>query len=188
MVCAWMRMCKNTNGQHVTSYEFERVRRLFSELLKGKKHGKRTKEKRSQTMSKLKWWNDGIVEIRNKECPGEGWIKGRLFSTKGLHHWSPEKRKRISEMQKGKQAGENNPAFGRHWWNNGVEQKYQRECPGEGWVLGFLSIKGKSHPAWNKGKHFHFTEDQKMKLYATRRGKTPPNKGKSMSEEQKSKA
>lgn len=35
-------------------------------------------EKRSATMSKLRWWNDGIQNARQEECPGEGWVAGRL--------------------------------------------------------------------------------------------------------------
>ena len=27
---------------------------------------------------------------------------------------------------------------GRHWFNNGIENKFCKECPGEGWVQGML--------------------------------------------------
>lgn len=28
---------------------------------------------------------------------------------------------------------------GRHWWTNGKEEKFQEECPGEGWYFGHLN-------------------------------------------------
>ena len=50
---------------------------------------------------------------------GEGWVLGTLTKMKG----------------------KDNPAFGRCWWNNGVEQKYCKECPGDGYVKGMLKRK-----------------------------------------------
>lgn len=32
----------------------------------------------SDKMSNMFWWNDGKINKRFRECPGEGWIKGRL--------------------------------------------------------------------------------------------------------------
>ena len=32
--------------------------------------------------------------------------------------------------------------LGRHYWNNGVENKLVHECPGEGWTLGRLPYEG----------------------------------------------
>ena len=25
-----------------------------------------------------KWWNNGINETQSRECPGDGWVRGRL--------------------------------------------------------------------------------------------------------------
>ena len=46
-------------------------------------------------------------------------------------------KKKISETLKGKLVGENNPAYGRHWYNNGKENKYCYECP-DGFTPGRL--------------------------------------------------
>ena len=27
----------------------------------------------------LKWWNNGLEDVRSYECPGEGWVSGRVF-------------------------------------------------------------------------------------------------------------
>ena len=48
-----------------------------------------------------------------------------------------EAKNKISETLKGKLAGENNPAYGRHWYNNGKINKYCYECP-DGFVPGRL--------------------------------------------------
>ncbi len=39
---------------------------------------KKSKKIRSDNMSKLKWWNDGIINIRREFSPGEEWILGRI--------------------------------------------------------------------------------------------------------------
>ena len=52
---------------------------------------------------------------------------------KGRHH-SEETRHKIAEANKGK-------TLGVHWWNNGIEMKMSRECPGEGWTRGRLRFK-----------------------------------------------
>ncbi len=51
----------------------------ISKSLTGKKQDKSTKEKRSQTMSKLKWFNNGFKQIRALECPNN-FSPGRLKS------------------------------------------------------------------------------------------------------------
>ena len=53
------------------------------------------------------------------------------------------KKRKASEETRGKMSkifmGENNPSFGKKWWNNGVENKLCKECPGENYTLGFLN-------------------------------------------------
>ena len=31
-----------------------------------------------------KWWNDGVKHKRSADCPGEGWVQGRINSNKNL--------------------------------------------------------------------------------------------------------
>ena len=52
----------------------EETRRKLSEANKGKVLTEETKRK----LSEMKYWNNGAKTIRSKECPGEGWIRGRM--------------------------------------------------------------------------------------------------------------
>lgn len=44
----------------------------------GTKQSQATKKKRKETLSKLRWWNNGITSCRKYECPGDGWVLGRI--------------------------------------------------------------------------------------------------------------
>ena len=66
----------------------------------GKKHRKESNYLRSVTISKLKWWNNEIVQIRSEICP-EGFISGRLphkkkYVIKKKNHMIGKSGKRIS--------------------------------------------------------------------------------------------
>ena len=70
-------------------------------------------------------------ETRNKLSEA---LRGRTLSEESCRkmseshkgkHKSAEHRKKLSEARKGI-----------HWWNNGIEMKMSRECPGEGWKRG----------------------------------------------------
>lgn len=50
----------------------ESVSRKISESLKA------SKEVRSKHMSSLRWWNNGLINTRKPECPGEDWVLGKL--------------------------------------------------------------------------------------------------------------
>lgn len=39
---------------------------------------KASKEARSKHMSTLRWWNNGLINTRKPECPGEDWVLGKL--------------------------------------------------------------------------------------------------------------
>ena len=76
----------------------------------GKKHSQESKRKRSKLMKGKVYWNNGKINVRSIECPGEGWNRGILVkSRKGML-----------------------------WWNDGQIQKRSREYPGEWWKRGML--------------------------------------------------
>ena len=69
-------------------------KRKMSESLKGRVHSEETRRKLSEALSGrtqteehirnmieakkgMLWWNNGVKSIRRKECPGEGWTRGR---------------------------------------------------------------------------------------------------------------
>lgn len=105
-----------------------------------------------------------IMNCSAEELIAQGCYENRpahdlIFLTKGehtrLHHvgkkHSEETRAKMSASLKGRkfsaetrakmskaQTGKNNPMFGRHWFNNGTENRFCKECPGEGWVQGRL--------------------------------------------------
>ena len=60
-------------------------RQKLSEALKGennplfgKHHSAETRLKMSKSLKGKHWWNNGISSTRSRECPGEGWTRGRL--------------------------------------------------------------------------------------------------------------
>lgn len=93
-------------------------------------------------------------------------------------HLSEETKKKMSESMKGIKRN-----LGKHWYNNGVENKLLKECP-DGWIEGRLPLaeehkkalgeahKGLKHSAEtvekrrqsNLKKHRHLTEEQKKKM------------------------
>ena len=63
----------------------EEHRQKISESLSGEKnplfgkhHSEETRKKMSKTRKGMLWWNNGILSTRSRECPGEGWTRGRL--------------------------------------------------------------------------------------------------------------
>ena len=88
----------------------------------GKHHSAETRQK----MSKTRKGKTLSEEHRHKIAEA---LKGK--------HLSAEHRKKLSEARKGK-------TLGVHWWNNGIEMKMSRECPGEGWKRGHLTASSSS--------------------------------------------
>ena len=109
---------------------------------KGKKRSDETRRKLSEAKKGEKnpnygkpAWNKGkplsadhknrLSEAHKDQIP---WSKGKKFSE--------EHKKRLRESHKGKNIGNKN-ALGKHWYNNGKENKFCYECP-KGFVPGRL--------------------------------------------------
>jgi hypothetical protein len=56
---------------------------------------------------------------------------------KGSDKWKAS----ASASLKGIMAKEKNPSWGKKWWNNGIENKFSKECPGKDFSLGRLINK-----------------------------------------------
>ena len=104
----------------------------------------------------------GTGILRNMTNGGEG-CAGRVLSEETKKKLSDSHkgrkksaahRKALSEAAKKRKAseetrekmskvfmGENNPSFGKKWWNNGVVEKLFNENPGSEWVLGRINSK-----------------------------------------------
>ena len=111
-------------------------------------------ESGGDTCSDTSWWNNGMSNLRSAECPGEGWVSGKLGRTAGnwwnngvtavrSHIYPGEGWIRGSLPTRRNMSGENSPSWGRKnpglfWWNNGTTHTRSSECPGEGWVRGHL--------------------------------------------------
>jgi hypothetical protein len=111
-----------------------------------------------------KYWNNGLKTIRRIDCPGEGWVEGRLNikydeCRKGLYWWNNGVELKVSKecpgegwsrgignlinrKGVGKKYNENGfSTKGLYWWNNGLKNTMKKECPGEGWVRGKIRIE-----------------------------------------------
>ena len=99
---------------------YDKLGKLNSERLQGT-----TNESHSNTMkqywedNQLVWWNDGYIEMRAVESPGENWKPGRI----------------TSNSQSLKETYKQNPPL---WWNNGIINTRCSTKPGDDWVRGKL--------------------------------------------------
>jgi hypothetical protein len=88
-----------------------------------------------------KWWYKGEKTKFSKECPADGWKRGRPGINIG-REVTKETREKIRIGNVGKKLSPksienaNKKKKGRVCWNNGEENKMSKECPGEGWVRG----------------------------------------------------
>ena len=109
------KMSEAKKGKHPS----EETKNKMSEAKKGKKHSEESKRKMSKAH-------------KGKHISEETKLKMSEVQ-KGKHH-SEEAKLKIGEAQKG-----NTNVKGRHWFNNGKENKYCYECP-EGFTPGRLLI------------------------------------------------
>ena len=79
------KMSKSRKGKHHSA----ETRHKMSESLSGENNPLFGKHRSAETRQKISvnngrfwkgkhWWNNGISSIRSRECPGEGWTRGRL--------------------------------------------------------------------------------------------------------------
>ena len=68
---------KGENNPFFGKHFSEDHRRKLSEALKGKHRSDETRQKLSEAHRGKHWWNDGVSCKHAKECPGEGWKRGR---------------------------------------------------------------------------------------------------------------
>lgn len=107
---------------------YEKLGKINSERLTGisnPEHSKRLKEKFE--IYKMLWWNDGTLQMRSPDCPGEGWFRGRINTGK------------MSESLKLKYSTEK-----MLWWNDGNINTRSSECPGPEWNRGKIVRKFKN--------------------------------------------
>lgn len=56
----------------------EETRKKLSIANSGKHLSAETKKKMSAKIIGMKYWNNGAINKRSKECPGQGWVRGRI--------------------------------------------------------------------------------------------------------------
>lgn len=118
----------------------EEARRKLSEANKGKHFSEETRRRMSEAKKNMS--EETKKKMSEAHKGKQAWNKGK--------HISEETRKKLSEANKGKpkseehrkkigaaKKGENNPAYGKHWYNNGKINIMSKECP-EGFIPGML--------------------------------------------------
>lgn len=152
---------EGSSGRKATEYCIQRSRKVNLDKTLTEEH----KKKVSQQVSQRRWWNNGEMDKHTIECPGDGWVLGRLYSRKlsdieieNLRkintgkYVSDETRQKQSILRKGKKLTDEHKkkigqatkklglkppsTKGKKWWNNGFVEKLCFECPGDGWVRG----------------------------------------------------
>ena len=122
----------NKNKGYINSRAYETNREEWR-ILNGKIHKgqmSQTKGKSLPTETKNKISNS-VKEYIKTYGSNAKYVKDHGFSMFGKCH-SKETKSLMSE----KASGENNQAYGKHWWNNGIEQIFCKDNPGEGWING----------------------------------------------------
>lgn len=112
----------------------------------GKHHSEKTRAKMSasrigkklseETRTKISASHIGKHHTEETRAKISASMKGQQLST--------ETRAKLSVSLKGRKLSADTRAklseshIGKHFWNNGIENRFCKECPGEGWVQGRL--------------------------------------------------
>jgi hypothetical protein len=152
---------QKTTGFYYSSKEVvrsEEYKKKMSERLKGREIKPEWIEKAKQNRRSFEGENNPFYgkshskEIRDlirQKTLEQFKTKGHPFT--GRNH-SEETKKKMSEDRKGNPKYSNKlteeckqkigqSKIGRKLWNNGKQQKFSKECPGEGWILGEIKTK-----------------------------------------------
>lgn len=81
----------------------------------------------SKSLIGLRHWTNGVIDIKSKECPEDGFYIGRKSND---NYKMTDERKASLKLKRGNGNSS--------WWNNGVNNKRCKECPGEQWERGRL--------------------------------------------------
>lgn len=92
----------------------QETRDRISQTLTGQVQSEETKLKRKESISKLKWWNNGVENLRAETCP-EGYVAGRI-------NFKPSAESKAKSSHKGTK-----------WFTNGKENRMAYECPEGFW-------------------------------------------------------
>ena len=79
----------------------------------------------SQVKKGIPMWTNGIQDKYSKQCPGEGWYRGRRPNP-NLKHTDNQRQLMKKICSEGKM----------NWWNNGKINKRCVKCPGKEWKRG----------------------------------------------------
>ena len=114
----------------------------------------------SKNLVGTRYWNNGCSEQRSNECPGTGFVLGRLpFNNIGSVIGADKQRGKFwvnngnhemmilptdpipdsyvaGRIESPKKNKPNTHATGTKWWNNGIKSTMARECPGPEWTRG----------------------------------------------------
>ena len=100
---------------------------------KGKPKSEETKKKMSEARKNMSEETKQKIGEANKGKPKSEETRKKISEAKKGKKFSEEHKKKIGEAQKGK----NTWTRGRHWYNNGKENKYCYKCP-DGFTPGRL--------------------------------------------------